>query len=183
MKILSTSLVTGTLVLGLTVVAAASASPDRANPPPPDTASSAASAKAPAAIRAVRTATRRVGKGRPYDLERERFRGKRVWEVKVAVGRKRPHEILVRRDGRRVVRHHRIRRDRDARLARRAKVSLIRAVRKADRRVSGRFDEAGIDRSRGRLVWEVNFNLSRHREAEVTVNARNGRIIRVEHDN
>lgn len=182
MKVLRTSLVTGTLLLGLMVAAADGASPDSANPPSPDTASTAASGKASTAIRAVKTATRRVGKGRPYDLETERFRGKRVWEVKVAVGRKRPHELLVRRDGRRVVRHRRIRRDRDARLARRAKVSLIRAVRTADRRVSGRFDEAGIDRSRRRLVWEVSFDLSANRDVEVTVNARNGRIIRVERD-
>lgn len=182
MNVFRTSLIAGTLVLGLIVAAASAASPG-GSARSPDRAGAAASGKTTSAVRAIRTAVRRVGQGRPYDLESERFRGKRVWEVKVAAGRKRPHEILVRRDGRRVVHHRRIRRDHDSRLARRAKVSLVRAVRTADRRAAGKLDEAGIDRNRGRLVWEVNFYISRHREVGVTLNARSGKVIRVEHDN
>jgi hypothetical protein len=33
------------------------------------------------AVRAVKTAERHVRRGRPYDLEIERYRGKSAWEV------------------------------------------------------------------------------------------------------
>ncbi|MCZ7590026.1 MAG: PepSY domain-containing protein [Gaiella sp.] len=134
------------------------------------------------AVRALRTAERRVRNGRPYDLERETHRGTRVWEIDVAVPGERPHELLVSLDGRRVVSQSRIRRNLDAARAPQATVRLATALQTAARRADGRFHEAEIDRKRGRIVWEVNFERSGGRETEVTVDARTGRVVRIERD-
>jgi uncharacterized membrane protein YkoI len=136
------------------------------------------------AVRAVRTAQRRIRRSKAYDIETDRFRGRRVWEVKVARGVTRPYELDVRADGRRVVRQRRKTRiDDDVRKLARATVTLPRALRTAARRARGaRFDEAEIDRSRGRLVWDVEFKRSRDREVEVKVDARTGRVLEVDVD-
>jgi hypothetical protein len=52
----------------------------------------AAASRVSRAVRALRTAGERVSRGRPYDLETERYKGKRVWEVKVASGNQRPYK-------------------------------------------------------------------------------------------
>lgn len=189
-------LVTGAIMLGAfgSVACGAGASdpaPDRsAGPAESPTAATttpaaavSATTRTDLAVRAVRTATRRAGAGQPYDLESDRFRGRSVWEVKVAAGSQRPHEVLVSPNGKRVIRHRRIRRDNGAVQVRDTRVGLVRAVRVADRKVPGRLDEAGIDRTRsGSLAWEVNFDISRYREVEVTVDATSGKVVRVEYD-
>lgn len=146
-------------------------------------AGSAASSVEPAR-RAVSTALRAVGHGRAFDVERERRRGVTVWDVDIANPGERTHEVIVRADGRRVLRRDRdAHASRDAGDARRAKVSLREALRIAARRSGGTFDEADIDRARGgRLVWSVTFALRGGAETEVSVDALTGRVVRVEHD-
>ena len=131
------------------------------------------------AVRALRTAGERVSRGRPYDLETERYKGKRVWEVKVASGNQRPYKFHVAAHGEKVVRSTRANQvGDDARTARRAKVSLARALRTADKRAGGRFSEAEIDRTDGgTLVWQVTFERRGGRETEVIINAKTGRVI------
>ena len=58
----------------------------------------------------------------------------------------------------------------------------MRALRIAARRAHGRLTEADLDTERGVLVWSVTFERSGDRETEVDVNARTGRVVRVEHD-
>lgn len=147
-------------------------------------ARSAASARVSNAVRAVRTAGRHVRHGKPYDVESERFRGRRVWEIKVASGRRNPHELLVSAGGRRVVRHtrgHKL--GDDAPKALRAEVGLARALRTADRRAGGRFSEAEIDRARGgAIVWTATFERRGDAETEVVIDAATGEVLRVVRD-
>jgi len=147
-------------------------------------ASGASGSRLERAVRAARTAERRISGGRAYDIEADRHRGKRVWETKVAMGTTRAYEVDVSADGRKVVRvRRRWRTDDDVRKAARATVSLPRALRTAGRRAEGgTFDEAEIDRSRGRIVWEVTFRKSGDRELEVTIDARTGKVRGVTHD-
>jgi uncharacterized membrane protein YkoI len=149
------------------------------------TAAAATPSRLDAAVRAVRTAEDRISRGEAYDIESDRLRGKRVWEVKVAGGGARPHEIDVRADGRKVVRtRHRRTADDDARKAARAHISLARALRTAGRRAGGgtTFDEAEIDRVRGRIVWEATFDGPGDREVEVRVDAHTGKVLAVTRD-
>lgn len=147
------------------------------------TAARTAASDVRAAVLALRTAERRVRNGAPYDLESDRYRGLRVWEIDVAVPRERPHELLVSLDGRRVVRHSRKRPSVDAVRAQQATVRLAEALRTAARRAEGRLVEAEIDRLRGgRIVWKVTFERSGGRELEVSVDARTGRVVRLESD-
>lgn len=148
------------------------------------TATGSAASGVESARRAVSTAVRAVGHGRAFDIERDRRRGAAVWDVDVANPGERTHEVTVRADGRRVLQRRRdSHASRDARDARRAKVSLREALRIAARRSRGTFDEADIDRARGgRLVWSVTFALRRGAETEVSVDARTGKVVRVEHD-
>lgn len=153
-------------------------------PGAPSAAPGAAAGGLAQARRAVLAAGRAVAHGRPYDVERDRLRGAPVWEVKVAQGRARPWELDVSADGRRVVRRHRRGHvDDDARKAARATVPLATALRTAGRRAGGgRFDEAEIDRARGRVVWEATFERGGGREVEVTVDARSGKVVAVRTD-
>ncbi len=130
-------------------------------------------------MRALDAATKKVPRGRPYDLEIEHYRGKEVWKIKVASGRDRPHEFYVSSDGRQIVRRNRHKFDDDAAKALKARVTLRDAVRTAAKRVNWRLEEAEIDRHRGTLVWEVEF-AERGREREVLVNATTGAVIRVQ---
>lgn len=136
------------------------------------------------ALRAVRTAERSVGRGNAYDIESDRLRGRRVWEVKVARGTVRPYEIDVSADGRQVLRRRRESKvGDDVGKVAKAKVSLERALRIAGRRAGGaRFDEAEIDRWRGRLAWEATFKRSGNREVEVRIDARSGKVLAVSVD-
>jgi uncharacterized membrane protein YkoI len=144
---------------------------------------SASASQVAQARRAVRTAERAVRGGRAYDVESDRLRGRRVWEVKVAQGTARPYELDVSADGRQVLRRQRLTRiDDDVRKVARAQVALASALTIAGRRARGSFDEADIDRSRGRLVWEATFVRSGDREVEVAVDARNGRVLSVTTD-
>lgn len=154
-----------------------------ASSPPSASSSASASGLAPAR-RAVRTAERKVRRGDAYDIERDRLRGRRVWEVKVARGSSRPYELDVRADGRKVLRQRRRSKvGDDVHKVGQARVSLNRALKIAGRRArGGRFDEAEIDRWRGRIVWEATFERSRDREVEVKVDARNGRVLAVTTD-
>lgn len=170
----------------LTIVAGlGSAGGDRAGAArlAPGTGTAAVAADVTAAVRALVTAERRVPNGRPYDLESDRHRGARVWEIEVAVPRERPHELLVSLDGRRVLSQSRKHRSLDATRALQTKVRLARALQIAARRADGRFHEAEIDRLRGgRIVWEVTFERPGGRETEVAVDARTGQVVRVERD-
>jgi uncharacterized membrane protein YkoI len=149
----------------------------------PSTGAAALAADVTSAVRALATAERRVRNGRPYDLERDTYRGTRVWEIEVAVPSGRPHELLVSLDGRRVARDSRTRRQDDAIKALQTGVRLARALQIAARRVDGRFDEAEIDRLRGgRIVWEVAFTRPNGDETEVVVDARTGTVVRIERD-
>lgn len=124
------------------------------------------------ALRAVRTAQRKVQGSKAYDIETDRLRGRRVWEVKLARGLARPYELDVRADGRKVVRQRRLRIDNDVRKAAKARIALSRALKTASRRANGaRFDEAEIDRARGRII----FSGCAHREGS---RGRRGRLIR-----
>ncbi len=136
------------------------------------------------ARRAVRTAERAVQGGRAYDIESDLLRGVRVWEVKVAQGAVRPHEIDVSADGRRILRRQRRARvDLDARRVAQAKVTLGSALTIAGARArTGTFDEAEIEREHGRLVWEVVFEHSGGREVEIKVDALTGKVVSVEND-
>lgn len=133
------------------------------------------------ATRAVRTAQRAVRDGTAYDIESDRRAGRRVWEVKVARGTARPYEFDVSADGHTIVhRGRRARLDDDARKAARARTTLAAALRTAGRRVgSGTFDEAEIDRWRGRVVWEATFEQPGDRETEVRIDASNGKVLAV----
>lgn len=130
------------------------------------------------AVLAVRTAAGRIGNGRPFDIESEGFRGRRVWEVEVASRGARPFLVIVNSAGNRVLRvRHKRDRDDDVAKVRQARVSLARAIQIADRHAPGRFDEGEIDRDDGRLVWELSFDAP---DVEVTLDARSGRVLEVD---
>ncbi|HWK30404.1 MAG TPA: PepSY domain-containing protein [Solirubrobacter sp.] len=149
----------------------------------PQASSSASVARLADARRAVRTAERKLRHGRAYDIESDRLRGQRVWEVKVARGTTHASVLDVRADGRRVVRQRRTKVSDDVRKAAGAKVSLNRALKTAGARAAGgRFDEAEIDRWRGKLVWEATFKRSGDREVEVKIDARSGKVLDVSQD-
>lgn len=144
----------------------------------------ASTTRVSAARRALATARKAVRHGRPYDLERDRFRGKSVWEVNVASGSQRPYEVLVSANGRKVVHRHRDdHRSDDATKGRHAKVGFRRALRIAARRGSGALSEAEIDRDRsGRIVWTATFKRSGGAETEVAVDARTAKVVSVRHE-
>jgi uncharacterized membrane protein YkoI len=132
-------------------------------------------------MRAVVTARRHGRHGIPYDLETGRFRGRGVWEIKVAKRHVRPYELAIGAHGRRVRHASRHKRDDDVRKALKARTGLRRALRAGDRRARGRLDEAEIDRYRGMVVWTVTFQRGQ-RETEVISNARTGKVIAVRHE-
>jgi uncharacterized membrane protein YkoI len=133
------------------------------------TASAASSSTA--AVRAVQTASKGVSH-KAYELDRERNR----WEVTFADGTQR-HVTL---DGRRVTATKRDD-DRSAAAAS-ARVSLATALRTAAGRANGTLTDADLDRERGTLVWSVNFEGAGERETEVEVDARSGKVLRVNQD-
>jgi uncharacterized membrane protein YkoI len=130
-------------------------------------ATAAHAASSTDAVRAVQTA----GKGishKAYDLDRDDNR----WEVKFADGTER-HVTL---DGRRVIRTTRDD-DRSTRVAA-ARVSLATALKTAAPRANGTLEGGEIETERGRLVWSVDFA----DDTEVEVDARTGKVVRVNHD-
>lgn len=133
-----------------------------------------------AAVRAVHTARE---SGRPYDLERDRFRGDRVWEIDVSPRSGAPRELKISADGRRVVDRKRTDRSDDAARVRDVKVGFAKALRKAATRAEGRLTDAELDREHGRLVWSATFERGAT-ETDVDVDARTGAVVRVrtEHD-
>jgi uncharacterized membrane protein YkoI len=133
-----------------------------------------------AAVRALHTAR---DSGRPYDLERDRHRGRRVWEVDVTSRSGPPKELKISADGKRVVHRKTIHDSDDAARVRDAKVGFATAVRTAAKRASGRLTEAELDREHGRLVWSATFERGAT-ETDVDVDARTGKVVRVrsEHD-
>jgi uncharacterized membrane protein YkoI len=133
-----------------------------------------------AAVRALHTAR---DTGRPYDLERDRYRGRRVWEVDVAPRSGAAKELKISANGKRVVHRKTVRDSADARRVRKAKVSFAAALRTAAKRASGRLTEAELDRERGRLVWSATFERG-NIETDVDVDAKTGKVVRVhsEHD-
>lgn len=190
-RFISASVVAAAALLGMSgfaaVSAAGSAVPATTGSAVPATpiATSSADAHASAvnvrpAIRAIRTARRAVG-GRPYDIERERFRGRRVWEVKLVRAAGRPREVLVSANGRRVLLRDTTGRSDEAGLARGARVGLVAAIRKAALRANGRFEDAEIDDHRGRVVWAVSFE-SRRFETDIYIRIDNGAIVGVDRD-
>ncbi len=118
------------------------------------------------AVRAVQTASQGVSH-KAFDLDRDDNR----WEVKFADGTER-HVTL---DGRRVTRTTRDD-DRSTRVAS-ARVSLATALKTAAPRANGTLEGAGLETERGRLVWSVEID-----DTEVEVDARTGKVVRVNHD-
>ncbi len=173
-RTVSALLATVTAILGVAGVASLPAS---ASPPP---VAHASAANVDAAVRAVRTARNAVG-GKPYSVDRERFRGAPAWEVDLARATGRSREVIVSANGRRVLRRGTSQRSADAVRARRARVGIVAAMRTAARRANGRLEDADIDRRRGSTVWSVSFE-RRGLDIEVDVNARSGRVVRVERD-
>lgn len=170
-------------VFGLGVVPAtgSNGSPGAGGGGPSATAIARASAvKVAPAVRAIRTARRDVG-GRPYDIERERLLGKRVWEVKLARANGRPREVHVSANGRRVLRRDTTGRSEEARHARQAKVGLVAAIRKAARHANGRLEDAEIDDRDGQFVWEVKF-VRRGIETDVYIRTDTGAIVEIDRD-
>ena len=49
-------------------------------------------------------------------------------------------------------------------------------------RANGTITDAELDRERGALVWNVNFEASGDRETDVDVDPRSGRVLRVTQD-
>lgn len=166
----STSALVG--VFGVAVVSATGSSSS------PTAHASAANVKV--ALRAIRTARGAVG-GRPYDIERERFRGKRVWEVKLAPATGRPREVLVSANGRNVLHRETTGRSDEARQARKAKIGLAAAIRKASRRANGRLEDAEIDDHRGQIVWAVSFQ-KRFTETDVYIHINTGAVVGIDRD-
>ena len=119
------------------------------------------------AVRAVQTASKGIAH-KAYDIDRDDNR----WEVKFADGTER-HVTL---DGRRVTRTTRDD-DRSTRVAS-ARVSLATALKTAAPRANGTLEGAEIETERGRLVWSVDFA----DDTEVEVDARTGKVVRVNHD-
>jgi uncharacterized membrane protein YkoI len=119
------------------------------------------------AVRAVQTAAKGVS-AQPYELDRER----KHWEVTFADGTQR-HVSL---DGRKVVKTERD--DRDAAVSQ-ARVTLLTALRNAGPRAGKtQLEEADLDREDGTLVWTVSFA----DDTEVELDARTGKVLRVEQD-
>lgn len=136
------------------------------------------------ARRAIITAQRAVSRTHAYEVETDRLAGRRTWEVKLRRGSSSRYEVHVSADGRRVLRvRSRRGSNRDVRRASQATVALTRALTIAGRRVgrSG-FDEADIDMLGRRVVWDVTFKRPANRDVEVSVDARSGRVLRVERD-
>ena len=133
-----------------------------------------------AAVRAVHTAR---DSGRPYDLERDRFRGNPVWEVDVSRRSGSPRELKISADGRRVVHRKRTDWSDDAERVRDVKIGFAKALRTAATRANGRLTDAELDREQGRLVWSATFERGAT-ETEVDVDAMTGAVVRVrsEHD-
>ncbi len=140
-----------------------------------DDDASTSAARAGDAVKAVRTAG---AEGRAFDVESDRHRGKRVWEVDVIAGSGRAQEIRVSADGSKILHRGKARRSDDARDASQATVSLATALKTADGRASGGLDGAEIDREAGRLVWTASFE-RRGSETEVDVDAKSGKVLDV----
>jgi hypothetical protein len=132
------------------------------------------------AVRAVQTARE---SGRPYDLERDRYHGNRVWEVDVSRRSGAPRELKISADGRRVVHRKRTDWSDDAERVRDVKIGFTKALRTAATRADGRLTDAELDREQGRLVWSATFERGAT-ETEVDVDATTGAVVRVrtEHD-
>jgi uncharacterized membrane protein YkoI len=165
--------IAATAVLG--TIGAAGAAIAIAAPQSPSAAAGGSDAGVGAAVKAVRTAAEA---GRPFDLERDRHRGRKVWEVDVATGPGRAAELLISADGRQIVRRGTARPSRDAGHALAARVGLATALRTAGGRATGRLDDADIDRRGGRLVWSATFE-QRGAETEVDVDAASGTVVDV----
>lgn len=134
------------------------------------------------ARKAIATARGATDGAPAYDIESERRRGAAVWEVKVATGGGGAVEVDVSADGRRVVHRHALaKRDHEASLVGSTKVPLAAALRTAEAHAAGPFDEAELDRERGRLVWSVSFG-SGAAEVEVEVDARSGAVLGTDRD-
>jgi len=180
----ATSLAAAIAIAGATATTSAADRSGAGSQKPGASASQSSVLRADAARRALRTAARRVGGGTAYEIETDRLSGRRVWEVDIARGTSLNYEVHVSADGRSALRVRRKPRiDLDVRRAASARVSLSTAIATASRRVPRTtFDEAGIDRERGRIVWEATFKRSPRAEVEVAVDARTGRVTRVEDD-
>jgi hypothetical protein len=138
----------------------------------------ASAAPAPSTASAVRALETARDVGRPYDIERDRHRGRGVWEVDVAPRT----ELTISADGKRIVRRRAIERSDDAARVGDAKIGLAAAVRSAQRRASGRLSEAELDREHGRLLWTATFERGEtetETETEVDVDAATGAVLRV----
>ena len=149
----------------------------------PAISSPAASSSASGVSSAVRALHTARDSGRPYDLERDRYRGRGVWEVDVAPSSGSPKQLKITRNGKRVVHKKRIHDSRDAARVRNVKVGFARALRTAAKHASGRLTEAELDREHGRLVWSATFERG-DIETDVDVDANTGKVVRVhsEHD-
>jgi len=119
------------------------------------------------AVRAVQTASKGVS-AKPYELDRERNH----WEVTFADGTQK----LVALNGSKVTKTRRDDRDADVDQAR---VSLVAALRAAAPRAGNtQLTDADIDADDGQLVWQIGFA----NDTDVDVDARTGKVLRVDKD-
>ena len=129
--------------------------------------SGATAASSSDAVRAVQTASKGVS-AKPYELDRERNR----WEVTFADGTQ-THVSL---DGRKVTKTTRDDRDSEVNQARTTLVAALRAA--APRAGNTQLTDADIDDEDGRLVWQIGFA----NDTDVDVDARTGKVLRVDKD-
>ena len=119
------------------------------------------------AVRAVQTASKGVS-AKPYELDRER----KHWEVTFADGTQK----LVTLDGSKVTKTRRD--DREAEVNQ-ARVTLVTALRNAAPRAGNtKLTDADLDSDDGQLVWTVGFA----NDTDVDVDARSGKVLRVDKD-
>jgi uncharacterized membrane protein YkoI len=152
-----------------------------ATPGRPTTSSTAAAAEAAgveAGVRALQTAARAVPQGKAFDLDDETRGGQRLWEVKVASGR-RQFDLTVAADGSKVLdRREDPTPDDDVRKLGSVRVDAARALRLAARRQPGQVTDVDLDTTdAGTVVWEVDVRQADGARATVSIHARTGKVI------
>jgi uncharacterized membrane protein YkoI len=129
-------------------------------------------------VRAIRLAAAAVERGRVYDMELDRERGRLLWELEVASSGK-AYDVELNARSAKVVRLKRDRTpDRGMRLLEVAKVRSARAARTAAAAVE-RAQLRGLDLDiwRGRVVWEAELTTAGAADYDLKIHARTGKVI------
>jgi uncharacterized membrane protein YkoI len=134
------------------------------------------------AIRALRAAAAAVPDGQPFDLELDDENGRSFWDVQVA-SQGIEHQFAVALDGSKVLsRSREPTPDDDIAKLRAARINAIRAVEIATQRQSGQLSKVDIGTDLGSVVWEVDLARLDGSEVKMDINARSGKVLRVERD-